>query len=318
MASLFTLKETQMSNESQADVYASFGVNTAVLSGDNIEEHRQSMLELDVAARDGDDSIELSGESANVQVTDHVADELNTEDKIEVNVPTEGEFNEAVTEEGGEEGSNEPGEDFTPLGDIPDELQAASTQITDHANGFREMREQAIAKGLSEEVAAQIEAEYEDDGELSEASLKALEEAGFGRNFVQAYIRGQESLAEQYVANVIAFAGGQQSFERVVQHMTANAPDALEALEAAIQRQDIASVKTIINLSMASQTKKFGKAPARSITKAAPASPPRAQRAQVEGFKNTDAMVKAMSDRRYSTDPSYRAAVQARVAASNW
>lgn len=43
--------------ESNADVYASFGVNSAVMSGGSVEEHEQNMLALDVAARDGDDAI---------------------------------------------------------------------------------------------------------------------------------------------------------------------------------------------------------------------------------------------------------------------
>lgn len=297
--------------------YAEFGVHNAVLTSDTIEEHQQNMLELDVAARDGDDAITLH-DDAGVQVTDHVSDELNTDDKIEVNVPTDGEFQEPVTEEGGDEGSEDDGEGFEPLGDIPDELTQTSNQISEYADGFQQMKAQAIERGLPADMAAQVEAEYENDGELSEASLKALEEAGFGRGFVQAYIKGQESLAEAYVGRIMDFAGGKDAFNRVVAHMQANSPDALEALEEAIQRQDIKAVKTTINLAMASQSKKFGKAPARNVNARAPASAPRASRPQVEGFANTDAMVKAMSDRRYSTDAAYRASVQAKVAASNW
>ena len=46
-----------MAGESNADVYASFGVNSAVLTGSTPEEHQENMLALDVAARDGDDAI---------------------------------------------------------------------------------------------------------------------------------------------------------------------------------------------------------------------------------------------------------------------
>ncbi|WYW00667.1 head assembly [Pseudomonas phage vB_PpuP-Vasula] len=299
--------------------YAEFGVHNAVLTSDTIEEHQQNMLELDVAARDGDDAIELHSDSG-VQVTDHVNDELNTEDRIEVSVPTDGEFQAEVPNEGGDEGEGEQEseEGFEPLGDIPDELTQTSNQISEYADGFAQMKAQAVERGLPVEMAAQVEREYTEDGSLSEASLKALEEAGFGRGFVQAYIKGQESLAEQYVGRIMEFAGGKASFERVVAHMASNSPDALEALEEAIQRQDIKSVKTTINLAMASQTKKFGKAPARSVSARAPASAPRATAPAVEGFSSTDQMVKAMGDKRYATDPAYRAQVQAKVAASNW
>lgn len=298
--------------------YAQFGVHNAVLTGDTIEDHQQNMLELDVAARDGDDAITLH-EDANVQVTDLVDDELNTDDRIEINVPTDGEFNEQADQNEGDEVADEgDAEAFEPLGDIPDELTQTSNQISEYADGFQQMKAQAVERGLSAEMAARVEAEYEADGELSDESLKALEEAGYGRGFVQAYIKGQESLAEQYVSKIMDFAGGKDAFNRVLTHMQANSPDALEALEEAIQRQDIKAVKTTINLAMASQTKKFGKAPSRNVNARAPASAPQRSAPAVEGFTNTDAMVAAMSDRRYQTDAKYRASVQAKVAASNW
>lgn len=298
--------------------YAQFGVHNAVLTGDTIEDHQQNMLELDVAARDGDDAITLH-EDAGVQVTDLVDDELNTDDRIEINVPTDGEFNEQADQNEGDEVADEgDAEAFEPLGDIPDELTQTSNQISEYADGFQQMKAQAVERGLSAEMAARVESEYEADGELSEESLKALEEAGYGRGFVQAYIKGQESLAEQYVAKIMDFAGGKEAFNRVLTHMQANSPDALEALEEAIQRQDIKSVKTTINLAMASQAKKFGKAPSRNVNARAPASAPQRSAPAVEGFANTDAMVAAMSDRRYQTDAKYRASVQAKVAASNW
>lgn len=298
--------------------YAQFGVHNAVMTSDAIEDHQQNMLELDVAARDGDDAITLH-EDANVQVTDLVDDELNTDDRIEINVPTDGEFNEQADQNEGDEVADEgDAEAFEPLGDIPDELTQTSNQISEYADGFQQMKAQAVERGLSAEMAARVESEYEADGELSEESLKALEEAGYGRGFVQAYVKGQESLAEQYVSKIMDFAGGKDAFNRVLTHMQANSPDALEALEDAIQRQDIKSVKTTINLAMASQTKKFGKAPSRNVNARAPASAPQRSAPAVEGFANTDAMVAAMSDRRYQTDAKYRASVQAKVAASNW
>lgn len=305
---------------SDSNPYAQFGVHNAVLTGDSIEDHNQNMLAQDVAVRDGDDAVELVHSDAGVTVTDLVDDELNTEDRVEVNIP-DGQFDQQVednsTDEGADDGADE-GEGFTPLGDIPDELTQTSNQISEYADGFQQMKAQAIERGLPADMAAQVEAEYEENGELSDASLKALEEAGFGRGFVQAYIKGQESLADQYVSRIMEFAGGKDAFNRVVSHMQANSPDALEALEEAIQRQDIKAVKTTINLAMASQAKKFGQAPNRSVTRKAPASAPKPAATKPQGFPNSDAMVAAMSDRRYGTDPAYRASVQAKVAASNW
>lgn len=309
--------------------YAAFGVHNAVLSSDTIEEHKQNMLDADVSVRDGDDEIQLTREpevhdDAGVVVTDLVEDELGTEDKLEVKI-TDGEFDEAVDDPDAEESEAtdaetdaESDQEFTPLGEIPDELTATSKQISEHAEGFKSMKESAIKAGLPVDVAAAIEAEYEGDGELSEASLKALEDAGYGRAFVQSYIRGQESLAEQYVARVMDFAGGKDKFNVVIGHLQANSPESVEALEDAIQRQDIKAVKSIVNLAMASQVKKFGTKPARSVTAKAPASAAKPSAPKVEGFKNSDEMVKAMGDRRYQTDPAYRNSVRDKVARSNF
>ncbi|WGH28296.1 capsid protein [Pseudomonas phage 10P302A] len=295
-----------MSNESQADVYASFGVNSAVMTTNNITEHEQNMLALPVSIRDGDDSIELAPE-----VTDEGSNEFQLED---------GEDNSQELELGNEEGGEEAtdSDDFTPLGDPDADLIEASEAVDEYADGFQQMRAQAIKAGLPVEVADQIEVEYEEDGKLSEASFKALEKAGFSRGFVKSFISGQEALAQTYVAQIQAYAGGAEKFKAIVAHMTANSPDAVEALENAIQNQDLKAVKTLINLGMASRTKKFGKTPERSVTKRAPASKPQSTQKGPQGYSSQREMVKAMSDARYGTDPQYRAEVEAKVLRSSW
>lgn len=303
--------------------YAQFGVHNAVLTSDTLEDHRQNMLEQDVAVRDGDDEIQLqaSDESSNVIVTDLVDDELGTEDRITVNIDTEGEAQDPVEDPEGDpaaEGGEALEGDFEALGDAPDDLVAASKQITEYADGFEQMQAQAVERGLPVEVAAQIRAEYEGDGNLSEESLKALEEAGYSRGFVQAYISGQESIAAQYVSQVMEYAGGKDAFNKIVSHMQANSPETLEVLEDAIQRQDIKAIKSTINLAMAARTQKFGKAPNRSVTARAPAVAAQRATPKVEGFANTNAMVAAMSDPRYGRDAAYRASVVAKVHASTF
>jgi hypothetical protein len=289
-----------MSNtDNQADVYASFGVNSAVMSTNNITEHEQNMLALPVSVRDGDDSIEMTSEE-----------------------PLEGELLESEGEEEGElEGAEEGAEsdEFTPLGDPDADLIEASEAVDEYADGFAQMRAQAIKAGLPVSVAEQIEVEYEEDNKLSEASLKALEAVGYSRGFIKSFISGQEALASTYVAQIQAYAGGPDKFKAVMAHMNANSPDAAEALSDAINNQDLKAVKTLINLGMASRTKKFGKTPERSVTKRAPASGPKGVTTEgPKGYASQREMVKAMGDARYSTDPQYRAEVEAKVLRSSW
>ncbi|WYW04236.1 head assembly [Pseudomonas phage vB_PpuP-Kallioja] len=294
-----------MSNESQADVYAHFGVNSAVMTTTNITEHEQNMLALPVSVRDGDDSIEMSSEPQEGEGSE-----------IELETGEDNSQELELDEEGTEEGADS--DEFTPLGEPDADLVAASEAVDEYADGFTQMRAQAIKAGLPQEVADQIEVEYETDNKLSEASLKALEKVGYSRGFVKSFISGQEALATTYVAQIQEYAGGPEKFKDIVAHMSANSPDAVEALEDAIQNQDLKAIKTLINLGMASRTKKFGKTPERSVTKRAPASAPQQSRKGPEGYSSQREMVKAMSDARYGTDPQYRAEVEAKVLRSSW
>lgn len=292
------------------DVYASFGVNGAVMSSNNITEHEQNMLALPIDVRDGDDSITLEGELLGPEDDDKGLEDKGDDSQDDPSDNPEGD------EEGGDEAADS--DDFTPLGDPDEELQRLSGEIDEYADGFSQMRAQAIKQGLDPSIAEAIEAEYAEDNKLSEKSLKALEAVGYSRGFVKSFLNGQEALATAYVAQVQTYAGGPEKFKAIVAHMSANSPDAVEALDKAIQEQDLKAIKTLINLGMASRTKKFGKAPDRSVTKRAPATSQQPASKGPEGFPNQSEMIKAMSDPRYQNDATYRATVEARVGRSNW
>lgn len=202
--------------------------------------------------------------------------------------------------------------------EAPDELKSASEAISKYADGFTALRDQAIKAGLTEAQAAQVEAEYETEHGLSEASYAALEKAGYSRSFVDSYIQGQESIAEQFVAKVTDYAGGKDKFNRIVTFMKASNPESVTSLYEAIERQDLGTIRTIINLGIQGHTKKFGKAPARNLTKGAATAPAKRQAAQVEGYSSRSAMVADMSKPEYRNDASFRAKVEARVAASTF
>lgn len=288
------------------DVYASFGVNGAVMSSNNITEHEQNMLALPTDVRDGDDSISL------VEPTEGNESELElgTDEEEGQDDQNEGE------QEGGDEAADS--DDFAPLGDPDVELQRVSQEIDEYADGFQQMRAQAIKAGLDPAIADRVEEEYETDNKLSEASLKALEAVGYSRGFVKSFLNGQEALAGTYVAMVQSYAGGADKFNAIRSHLSATSPDSLDALDDAITRQDLTAVKTIINLGMASRTKKFGKTPERSVTKRAPAVSQQAAQKGPQGFASQREMIAAMSDPRYQNDSAYRQSVETRVGRSNW
>lgn len=307
--------------ESNADVYASFGVNSAVMSGNTVSEHEQAMLALDVAARDGDDAIETIEQEPRAErdLYDNT-DPFNQEDdegRIQVRIGEEGTPEEEVTEESTEqtEGEQEEGEEFKPLADVPQNLTDASEQLAQHEQGLQDMINTAAERGLSAETIERIQDEYANDG-ISEKSYQELAEVGYTRTFIDSYIRGQEALVDAYVSGIKEYAGGAEQFDAIYNHLKTSNPEAATSLENALESRDIGTIKAIINLAGASRAKTFGRQPTRSVTaRAIPAKPAAPKQ---EGFSNRAEMVKAMSDSRYRLDAAYRAEVERKVWASNF
>lgn len=290
------------------DIYAEFGVTNATMSTSQ-EEHEQSMLALDVDTRDGDDQISLSEpEEEHEEEQEEESEEEESEEEQE----------EESEEESEEDGSEEEGEEFKALGEPDAELKAATAQINEYAEGFESLKNQAIERGLDAAVAADIVAQVDAGEALTEAQLVALEAAGYSRQFVNSYIKGQEAITQSYADSIIKYAGGKEQFDAIMTHLKATDPSAEDALYGAIERQDLALIRTMINLGMAGRTKKFGTAPARNLARKAPASAPKAARTKVEGFASKTAMTKAMSDPRYGRDTAYTQNVEQKVWVSNW
>lgn len=299
--------------ESNADVYASFGVNSAVMSGPTPEEHEANMLALDVDTRDGDDAIEVESEEAfdPYANTDKFADPDAPDDgrmQIRIGTEADAEGEPEVNADAQAEDAPEVEGDFEPLGDAPQDLTEVTKQITEHEQGFQEMIADAMTRGLTQESLDAIEAEYAEDG-LSEESYAKLKEVGYSKTFIDSYLRGQEALVSQYVNQAKAYAGGPERFDALHAHLKSSNPEAAQSLETAFANRDLATVKAIVNLAGTSFTKKFGKPAERSLTaRAVPAKP--APKAGAEGFATRDEMIKAMSDSRYRHDAAYRREVE--------
>lgn len=315
-------------SQSNADVYASFGVNSAVVGGSTPEEHEQAMLELNVDARDGDDAIEVSNQDDPYGNPDKFAEE-GDEEVTQVRINLDGDDEQSDPEvdiedhsgdseetiESDEQESEGSDPEFTPMGDTPAELVDSSEQLAQHEAGFQEMVTQAAERGLSEDSIARIQQEYQEDG-LSDATYEELAAAGYSKGFVDSYIKGQEALVNSYVNSVIEFAGGKPQFDSIYKHLESSNPDAAKSLISALENRDLATVKTIINLAGASRSKAFGKPAERSLTKRAVQSAPVVKKA--EGFASRDEMIKAMSDSRYRTDAKFRSEVESKLGASDF
>lgn len=283
-----------------SNVYAEFGVTGATLSDGELSQHDIDMASQPVSVRDGDDEIVI-------EPTEEVVEELSTDEEAEAteDQPEDGAESDEESQDG--DSPEEAGDDSDVSGAI-DEQASALSEAVEAQNA---LIEEAIAKGLPAEMKHTLEAEYEKTGKFSEASYEALAKAGYSKNFVDSYMRGQEALATAFVNSVVAFAGGHESFSRVQSYMATNGM--AEAFNAAVERSDAATIKALIGSAKTMMGKTFGKAPARDVAaKAKPVVRPAAT-PSVQPFESREEMIKAMSDRRYSTDDKYRREVEQRV-----
>lgn len=320
-------------SESNADVYAQFGVNNSVVTSGSVSEHEQNMLSLNVAARDGDDAIELAevepvdptSDDPYAGLTDKFASEEDDNGYMQIRVgqdtitsedelAQEGDENVDNVEESAADSGKEAVE-FEALGETPEDLTKAATSLNSHEQGFQSMVEKAVADGLPAESIQRMYDEYKEGG-LSEESYAELAKVNFTREFIDSYIQGQEALIDQYASSMVEYVGGNEKFAALMQHLQATDMTAFNSLDEALETRNIDLAKSLLNLAGQSYNLKFGKAAKRSVTKRAVQTKVTAPK--VQGFTSQAEMIKAMSDKRYRDDAAYRHEVEQKVAYSRF
>ncbi|MEB6166067.1 hypothetical protein MXF49_10195 [Klebsiella pneumoniae] len=288
-------------SQSNSDVYAEFGATSeSIISDGSLSEHDLAMLEMDVSVRDGDDSIELGEDIDFDEIEEEEEEEEETEEEVE-------EINEVETPKT----SNE----------ISELVDSNSREIQEGRDGLESMIESAVANGMPQEAVNSIIGEYLEDSQLSEKSLATLEQYGFNRKFVANYIAGQQAMVDRMANSLVEYVGGVDKWNTIISHLETNDSDTLDALQDALDNNNIKVVKSILSLTnktiTTSKSQKFGNKAQRSVTKSArPQIQTRVD--TVKGYATSQEMVEAMSDKRYSRDPKYRAEVEQRVMRSNF
>ena len=165
-------------------------------------------------------------------------------------------------------------------------------------------------KGVGLDI-ADFENEFISNGSLSEESYKKLGDAGIPKSMVDSYIKGQEAIAQKFIAEVYAIAGGDEGYANMSQWAASNvAEDELKAFNSIMA----SGKRELITLAVTGMVSRW---------KAAEGSKPKLTQgrvsgpSRVQGYASPQEMVKAMQDKRYGKDPAYTRAVEDRVARSN-
>lgn len=201
-----------------------------------------------------------------------------------------------------------PDETNTPSDDAPIEQKVADLKSSEDA-----LKDDLKTKGVDFETAV---SEYNEKGVLSDATMDALEKAGYPKAVVEGFIKSRQILENQYTSAVYEAAGGEEAYSRMTQWAAANLPKAdIEAFNAAIDSGNLGTVKLImggIRSAMGeAMTQKHGTNNPSVMGGPATTNP-------TGGFVDKAEMVKAMSDKRYCRDPQYTKLVESRMAKTTW
>ena len=150
--------------------------------------------------------------------------------------------------------------------------------------------------------------EYNDNGELSEATYESLEKAGIPKSAVDSYIAGQQALATQFTNQIYDIVGGQETYDAMVEWSGEGMTDQERgvfnaALESGNQEQ--------IKLAVRGAFERYkGEVVEPDLVGGGngPSTAP--------GFTNWDDAHIAMADPRYATSPDYRKMIEDKLARS--
>lgn len=280
-------------------------LSNAIMADSEMEQYEDEMKNLPVDVRDGDDKI-IVEESDNVNVTDLSEGEDLEVDSISIDTET-GEVSEDDDETDGDEDLE--------LADVDSaDFMTVGSELKEAMEGQQTLINEAIEKGLEPTLIDSLKSEYETSGKLTEASYEALGALGYSKTFVDSFMRGQEAVTTKFINSMKDYAGGKEAFVKISEFIS-NDETMTNAFNAAIDRNDVTTLKVLMDSAKTSLRQSFGIKPKRDLTKGAKPSGI-TKVTKVQPFASRGEMVKAMSDRRYQTDAAYRQEVETRVALS--
>ena len=156
-----------------------------------------------------------------------------------------------------------------------------------------------------------LQSEYDAQGEVSADSYTKLEEAGFSKDLVDSYIKGQESLNANYEKAVYETAGGQDAYGELIRWAGDNLQQGeIAAFDKAVSSGDVDMVKMAVS---GLQTKYQ----AAEGTDPTLLSEGKSSNSTGGVFNSWAEVTASMNDTRYESDVAYRQKVSAKLGRSN-
>lgn len=179
------------------------------------------------------------------------------------------------------------------------EIKEVEDGVKEQQKAEEEVKSDLTSKGVDYDALVK---EYEDNGKLSDESMKALKGAGYPEAVVNAFIKGFEAQVNEFTNAVYKIAGGEAEYGKLCNFIKGLGEADVQAFNETINSGSLTQLAALINGYKAQMTTKYGTSN-RSILGGA-------NTVETKGFNSKDAMVKAMNDPRYGTDMAYTEKVQ--------
>ena len=180
-----------------------------------------------------------------------------------------------------------------------DEIKEVEAGVKEQQKAEQDVKADLATKGVDYDALVK---EYEDNGKLSEESMKALKGAGYPETVVNAFIKGFEAQVNEFTNAVYKMAGGEAEYGKLCNFIKGLGEADVQAFNDTINSGSLTQLAALINGYKAQMTTKYGTSN-RSILGGANA-------VEAQGFNSKDAMIKAMNDPRYGNDMAYTEKVQ--------
>ena len=149
-----------------------------------------------------------------------------------------------------------------------------------------------------------LQDEYNDGGQLKESSYEALQKAGIPKDYVDAFIKGQEAIATQTSNTLKQEVGGTESYNNMMSWAADNLNEAeISSFNKTVNGKDIEATRLAIQGLNARYKNNVGDEPSLQ-------SANKSSTANAQGYRSWAEVTSAMNDERYSTDDAYRNDVQ--------
>lgn len=187
------------------------------------------------------------------------------------------------------------------------ELQKKQSTKSEKAE---ENTEEPAPSSKTSEVVSKASEDFAQNGELSDKSFVELEKAGISRDMVEAYIRGQESIATSQAMDIQGEVGGNANYNAMADWAADNLSDSdLDGFNSIVENGSVDQAKMAVKGLYSQFISAGGNPPELSQGGTSGSS--------VKPFGSAAQVTEAMRDPRYSTDPAFRDNVEKRLAVSN-